>query len=57
MRWSQRGAQVMLDLRAIYLNGDWHDFHRFRRHQAHEQRYGSSLSDTLPEAIMLRVAA
>jgi len=26
MHWSQAGAQVMLDLRAVYLNGDWDDF-------------------------------
>jgi hypothetical protein len=57
MRWSQHGAQIMLDLRATYLNGDWHDFQRFRRQQAHQQRYHSSYPDATPEAIMLRVAA
>jgi hypothetical protein len=31
MRWSRDGAQVMLDLRSVYLNGDWDDFQRFRR--------------------------
>lgn len=57
MRWSKQGAQGMLDLRATYLNGDWHDFQRFRRQQAHQQRYHSDHPDTLPEAILLRVAA
>jgi hypothetical protein len=57
MRWSLSGAQVMLDLRAIHLNHDWLDFHRFRRQQAHQQRYGSSHPDAIPEAIMLSVAA
>jgi hypothetical protein len=57
MRWSKDGAQVMLDLRATYLNGDWDDFQKFRRHQAHEQRYGSSHPDVIPENIMLSVAA
>lgn len=57
MRWSKAGAQVMLDLRAIYLNGDWDDFQRFRRHQAHQQRYASVHSDLVPEEIMLGVAA
>lgn len=57
MRWSKRGAQAILDLRATYLNGDWHDFQQFRRHQAHRQRYHSSYSDSIPEAIMLSVAA
>jgi len=57
MRWSKQGAQVMLDLRATYLNGDWHDFQHFRRQQAHQQRYHSDHPDTLPEAILLQVAA
>jgi len=57
MRWSKVGAQVMLDLRAVYLNGDWDDFQRFRRHQVHQQRYGSVHSDLVPEELMLGVAA
>jgi hypothetical protein len=57
MRWSKLGAQVMLDLRATFLNGDWDDFQRFRRHQAHQQRYSSSHPDIIPEDIMMSVAA
>lgn len=57
MRWSKQGAQVMLDLRATYLNRDWDDFQRFRRHQAHRQRYHSAHPDAIPEAIMLGLAA
>jgi hypothetical protein len=53
MRWSKVGAQVMLDLRAVYLNGDWDDFQRFRRHQVHEHRYGSVHPDVVPEELML----
>jgi hypothetical protein len=36
MRWSLEGAPSMLRLRALYLNGDWHDFveHRIEREQA-----------------------
>ena len=30
MRWSQAGAQAMLDLRSEYLNGDWERFQAFR---------------------------
>ena len=26
MRWTTLGAQSMLHLRAIYLNGDWHEY-------------------------------
>jgi hypothetical protein len=41
MRWSVAGAQALLDLRAVYLNQDWDDFQRFRRHSVHQQRFGS----------------
>jgi len=27
MRWIPKGAQSMLHLRAVYLNGDWNDYH------------------------------
>jgi len=57
MRWSMVGAQVMLALRAVYLNGDWGGFQRFRRRQAHQQRYGSLHPDVVPEELMLGVAA
>ncbi len=57
MHWSKSGAQAMLDLRATHLNGDWDDFQRFRRHQVHEQRYGSIHPGRVPEEIMLSVAA
>jgi len=30
MRWSVPGAQSMLDLRCVYLNEDWQDFHDYR---------------------------
>jgi hypothetical protein len=30
MRWNVAGAQAMLHLRAIYLNGDWNDFVSYR---------------------------
>jgi hypothetical protein len=35
MRWTMPGAQAMLQLRAIYLNGDWDDFmnHRITQEQ------------------------
>jgi len=57
MRWSKTGAQVMLALRAVYLNGDWDAFQRFRRHQAHLKRYGSSHPNAIPEELLLGVAA
>jgi hypothetical protein len=57
MHWSLEGAQVMLDLRATHLNGDWLDFQKFRRQRIHEQHYRSLYPDALPEEIMLSVAA
>ena len=35
MRWGTSGAQAILDLRAVYLNGDWSTFHKYliRREQ------------------------
>jgi hypothetical protein len=30
MRWRVPGAQAMLDLRCVYLNEDWQDFHDYR---------------------------
>ena len=35
MRWRTSGAQAILDLRAVYLNGDWSSFHQYliRREQ------------------------
>jgi hypothetical protein len=53
MRWSVPGAQAMLDLRAVALNGDWDDFQRFRRQSTHQQRFGSPH----PEICALALAA
>jgi hypothetical protein len=35
MRWCVDGAQAILDLRAVYLNDDWNQFHKYliRREQ------------------------
>ena len=30
MHWQTEGAQAILDLRAVYLNGDWKDFQQYR---------------------------
>ena len=57
MRWSITGAQVMLDLRAVYLNDDWDDFQRFRRQHSHQQRYRSLHPHAVPEELVLGVAA
>lgn len=57
MRWSIAGAEAMLALRAVYLNGDWDDFQHFRRHRVHKRRFGSSRPHRLPELVILDAAA
>lgn len=39
MRWSTPGAQAMLDLRAIYINGDWDTYQDFRMKQECQRLY------------------
>jgi hypothetical protein len=41
MRWSMDGAQAMLKLRTVYINGDWQAYWGFHRQQEHERLYGS----------------
>jgi len=53
MRWSLKGAQPLLDLRAVSLNGDWDDFQRFRRVTVHQQRFGSLHPEAIPDVTLL----
>jgi hypothetical protein len=39
MSWTQRGAQAMLQLRAVALNGDWDDFQQFYRLRQSRELY------------------
>ena len=39
MRWSQSGAQAVLDLRAVRINDDWDEYQRFHRHRQHQRLY------------------
>lgn len=57
MRWTQAGAQAMLDLRAIRLNGDWNAYGQFHRQQQHQRLYGKPAPSTAPEAQVLLLAA
>jgi hypothetical protein len=57
MRWTQAGAQAMLDLRAIRLNGDWDAYWQFHRQQQHQRLYGRASLSTAPEAQVLQMAA
>jgi len=43
MRWTIAGAGALLALRAVNENGDWEDFHAFRRTRRHRELYGTPL--------------
>jgi hypothetical protein len=41
MRWTQSGAENLLRLRAVSENGDWDDYHQFRKQRRHLRLYAS----------------
>jgi hypothetical protein len=45
MRWTHVGAENLLRLRSVAENGDWDDYHQFRKQQRHLRLYGSPLSN------------
>ena len=47
MRWTKQGAENLLLLRAVAENGDWDDYHRFRRQLRHVRLYNSPSPDQL----------
>lgn len=49
MRWTKAGAQAVLDLRAVRLNGQWEAFWPCHRHQQHQRLYGTSAQ--VPEGV------
>jgi len=42
LRWTTAGAQAVLDLRAVRLNGHWDTSWQFHQRQPHERLYGRS---------------
>jgi hypothetical protein len=40
MRWSQFGAEGLLRMRAVSENGDWDEYHAYRKKQRHLRLYG-----------------
>ncbi|HET9974723.1 MAG TPA: ISKra4 family transposase [Streptosporangiaceae bacterium] len=48
MRWTQGGAQAVLDLRAVRLNEDWDAYWRFHRQQQHRRLYGPAIPPPAP---------
>jgi hypothetical protein len=57
MRWTQDGAQAILELRAVRINGDWDAYWQFHRQQQHHRLYGAAPIAALPEAQVLQMAA
>ena len=41
MRWTQAGAQAILDLRALRVNDDWVEYQCYRRHRQHQRLYNT----------------
>jgi hypothetical protein len=42
MRWTQAGAESLLGLRSVYVNGDWEAYHGFHRQKQYRRRYGQA---------------
>jgi hypothetical protein len=58
MRWTKAGAQAVLDLRAVRINGHWEAYWQFHRQQHHQRLYGTSTpAPATVEAQALMLAA
>jgi hypothetical protein len=57
MRWTKDGAQAVLDLRAVRINGDWDAYWQFHRQQQHQRLYGAAPAAASPEVQVLQMAA
>lgn len=57
MCWSEQGAQAVLDLRAIRLNGDWDAYWQFHRQHEHQRLYGGGAPAAQPDLQVLQMAA
>ena len=55
MRWSKEGAEALLQIRCVAVNGDWHQFHAYRRAQRRGTLYGQTTPSEIP--IELQLAA
>jgi hypothetical protein len=48
MRWERTGVESLLRLRAVAENGDWDDYHVFRKRQRHLRLYNSPCPEQSP---------
>jgi hypothetical protein len=51
MRWTQIGVENLFRLRAVAENGDWDDYHHFRKRQRHIRLYHQPYPEPLPVEI------
>lgn len=56
MRWTVNGAQAVLDLRAVRLNGDWDTYWQAHRQHEHQRSYTTPAAPC-PEEQMTALAA
>jgi hypothetical protein len=57
MRWTRCGAQALLDLRAVRLNGSWDAYWHFHRRRQHQRRYPNSSPDLTPVDLQILATA
>lgn len=50
MRWSWEGAEAMLQLRSVKVNGNWENYWRFHTKKEFERLYNDITVETLPPA-------
>lgn len=48
MRWTQTGVENLFRLRAVAENGDWDEYHHFRKRQRHTRLYDQPYPEQLP---------
>ncbi len=56
MRWTEEGAQSMLDMRTTYINGQWEEYQDYRIEQETARRYPQRAQMELPDLSMGMVA-
>jgi len=58
MRWTESGAQAILDLRAVRVNDDWEAYQHAHRQCQHQRLYSPHANaPSVPETVVLRQAA
>jgi hypothetical protein len=48
MRWTRTGVENLFHLRAVAENGDWDEYHHFRKRQRHTRLYHQPYPEQLP---------